>query len=68
MTSLTIVVLALALAASVFGLSRELRLRQALEKLLRLLLNHWKTHAANKGNHNQNSSLLDANDDLPGLR
>lgn len=45
MTSLLCVVLALALLAAVLGLSRELRLRKALERLLRILFNHWRTHA-----------------------
>jgi hypothetical protein len=42
MTILLLAVLAIALAASVLALSREMRLRKALEKLLRLILSRWR--------------------------
>lgn len=64
MISLLCVVLALALLAAVFGLSRELRLRKALERLLRILLNHWRTNADQ--NQSENNDRLDPPAD-PGL-
>ena len=47
MTLFVLVVLALALLAAVFALSREMRLRKALEKLLRILLTRWRAHVPN---------------------
>ena len=46
MTSFALVVLGLALLAAVFALGREMRLRKALEKLLRILLSRWRTHVS----------------------
>jgi hypothetical protein len=45
MTTALVAALALALAATVLKLSREMRLRKALEKLLRILLTRWRAHA-----------------------
>jgi hypothetical protein len=44
MTLALLVVLAVALIASVFALAREMRLRKALEKLLRMILSKWRAH------------------------
>lgn len=68
MTLLLVCVLAFALLAAVFGLSRELRLRKALERLLHLLLNHWRTHAHKHERNTQDCRIPDPNDDLSGLR
>jgi hypothetical protein len=40
------VALALALAASVLALAREVRIRRALEKLLHILLSRWRAHVS----------------------
>ncbi len=37
-------VLALGLAAAIFALCREVRLRKALTRLLNLILKHWRNH------------------------
>jgi hypothetical protein len=36
--------LAIALVVSVLALAREMRLRKALEKLLRIILSRWRAH------------------------
>jgi hypothetical protein len=68
MTLLLVCVLAFALLATVFGLSRELRLRKALERLLHLLLNHRRTHAKKKEGNTQDCPTADSHNDLSGLR
>lgn len=45
MTLPLIVALAFALVASVIALTREIRLRRALQRLLHYLLTHWKANA-----------------------
>jgi hypothetical protein len=42
MSFVLIIALAGALVACVFALGREIRLRKALEKLLRIILSHWR--------------------------
>jgi hypothetical protein len=54
MTSFAFVVLGLALAAAVLALGRELRLRKALEKLLRILLSQWRAHVSKTQSQNVN--------------
>ena len=44
MLSFVLVVFALALLAAVIALSRAIRLRKALEKLLHILLSRWRHH------------------------
>ncbi len=44
MTTMLLVVLSAALVASALALAREQRIRRALEKLIRILLNRWRTH------------------------
>jgi len=46
MTVLVIAVLAFALVATVLALCREMRLRKALKRLLRLVLSRWRAHAS----------------------
>jgi hypothetical protein len=46
MTTALLVALAFALVASVFALGREMRLRKALQKLLRVLMSRWRTHVS----------------------
>src|SRR5690242_3229955 len=46
MTVALIVALAGSLVACVFVLGREIRLRKALQKLLRLILSRWRTNVA----------------------
>ena len=45
MSSMVIAVLVFALVAAVLALCREVRLRRALQRLLQLVLNRWRTHA-----------------------
>jgi hypothetical protein len=40
------------LGATVIALEREVRLRKALEQLLRILLSRWRTHASNQTQQN----------------
>ena len=46
MAVLVIAVLAFALVATVLALSREVRLRKALQRLLQIVLNRWRSHAS----------------------
>lgn len=46
MTSFAFVALGLALVAAVLALGREMRLRKALEKLIRNLLSRWRAHVS----------------------
>jgi hypothetical protein len=46
MTKLVIAVLAFALVATVLALCREMRLRRALERLLQIVLNRWRSHVS----------------------
>jgi hypothetical protein len=46
MTSFVLVALGLALLVAVLALGRELRLRKALEKLIRILLSRWRAHVS----------------------
>ena len=55
MNSVLIVVLAVALVATVLALGREVRFRKALEALLRILLSRWRAHVSKTENHNTNS-------------
>jgi hypothetical protein len=66
MSSMLFAVLAIALVAAVLALGREVRLRKALEKLLRILLSRWRAHVSKTENHNTNTvdSHPDANDRL----
>jgi hypothetical protein len=50
--SVLMAILAVALAASVLSLAREMRLRKALEKLLRILLSRWRSHVHKIGTKN----------------
>jgi len=49
MSLLLIAILAVALVASVLALTREIRLRRALARLLRYVLSHWRTHDPKTG-------------------
>ncbi len=60
MTYVLLTVLAIALAASVLALKREIRLRKALEKLLRILLSRWRKHVSK--NESQVVDPLDPTD------
>jgi hypothetical protein len=44
MTTVLLAALAVALVACVLALGREMRLRRALEKLLRIILSRWRAH------------------------
>jgi hypothetical protein len=57
MTSFALVALGLALVAAVFALGREIRLRKALEKLLRILMSRWRAHVSK--NHSPDVDRLD---------
>jgi hypothetical protein len=46
MAILVIAVLMFALVAAVLALCREVRLRQALERLLQIVLNRWRSHVS----------------------
>jgi hypothetical protein len=46
MTTALLAALAAALAASVFTLGREVRLRKALEILLKTILSRWRAHVS----------------------
>jgi hypothetical protein len=46
MAMLVIAVLMFALVAAVLALCREVRLRKALERLLQLVLNRWRSHVS----------------------
>jgi hypothetical protein len=46
MAILVIAVLMIALVATVLALCREVRLRKALQRLLQLVLNRWRSHAS----------------------
>jgi hypothetical protein len=43
---IVIAVLALALGATILALTREIRLRRTLEKLVRLLLSRWRINGS----------------------
>jgi hypothetical protein len=59
--------LSLALLLAVIALIHQVRLRRALQALLRRLLAHWRPHANENGNHNPAStSGRDAHDRLRG--
>ena len=51
--------LALALVLTVVALVRQVRLRRALEKFLRIILTHWRSHARNHDTPNPDSSRRD---------
>lgn len=55
MSFVLIAALAIALVASVFALGREMRLRKALEKLLRVLLSRWRAHVSKDQDYNSDS-------------
>jgi hypothetical protein len=59
--SILLVVLAVALFASVFALGREMRLRKALEKLLHIVLSRWRVHVTRTQRPNSDpvDSLID---------
>ena len=59
MTSFVLVALGLALIVAVLALGRELRLRKALEKLLRILLSQWRAHRST----NHHSGTVDIRTD-----
>ena len=46
MMTLLLAALAVALVAAVLALAREVRLRKALEKLLRIVLSRWRAHVS----------------------
>jgi hypothetical protein len=46
MAMLVIAVLMFALVAAVLALCREVRLRRALQRLLQLVLNRWRSHGS----------------------
>jgi hypothetical protein len=55
MISILFTALAVALAAMVIALVREVRLRKALEKLLRIILSRWRTHVSKHQTKNLDS-------------
>ena len=59
MTFALFVVLGIALAVSVFSLGREMRIRKALEKLIRILLSRWRSHV-----HKNQSQDINAGDHI----
>jgi hypothetical protein len=61
MTVLIIAALAFALAATVLALCREVRVRKALERLLQLVLNRWRSHASKS--HTLDRDSVDRLDD-----
>ena len=46
MTTVLLAALAVALVVSVFALGREMRLRKALETLLKTILSRWRAHVS----------------------
>ena len=54
--------LAVSLVASAFALAREVRLRKALEKLLRIIISRWRTHVST--NKAKNMDSADSDDDF----
>ena len=52
--------LSLSLAVLAFALAREVRLRQAVQTLLRRLLSHWRNYGTKR------STFHDGRDDRPG--
>src|SRR4051812_3515879 len=51
MTSFVFIALGLALTVAVFTAGREMRLRKALEKLIQILLSHWRKDASKSQSH-----------------
>jgi hypothetical protein len=52
MTTAILAALAAALVVSVLALSREVRLRKALEVLLQTILSRWRTHVSKMEHYN----------------
>jgi hypothetical protein len=55
--------LAVALVASAYAVAREMRLRKALEKLLKLILSRWRTHVSTIKPKGVDSADRDVNPD-----
>lgn len=51
MTLFVIIALGIALTVAVLTAGREMRLRKALEKLLRILLSHWRKDVSRTQSH-----------------
>jgi hypothetical protein len=56
MNTFVVASLALALVLTVLALVRQVRLRRALEKLLRVVLSRWRSHAENEFPQDPDSS------------
>ncbi|MCH8047138.1 MAG: hypothetical protein IID44_25835 [Planctomycetes bacterium] len=56
MTMFLLASLALALVLTVVAMVRQARLRRALEKFLRVILTHWRSHARNHDTPNSDAS------------
>ena len=56
MNTFVLASLALALVLTVLALVRQVRLRRALEKLLRVILSRWRSHAQTEFTQDPNSS------------
>jgi hypothetical protein len=59
MTNVLLTILSIALVASALALAREVRLRKAVEKLLRIILSRWRSYGlknSNVDNHDHPSN------------